>query len=67
MSKTFYGQLRPISDRWIPEAWAVSGFTREQTMAFPEPESVMRQFAAWLAEHCGGRAMFMSDNNGLDW
>ena len=31
LSKTFYGQLRPISDRWIPEALAVSGFTREQT------------------------------------
>ena len=67
LSKTFYGQLRPISDRWIAEALAVSGFTREQTMAFPEPESVMRQFAGWLAEHCGGQAMFISDNNGFDW
>jgi hypothetical protein len=67
LSKTFYGQLHPISDRWIPEALAVSGFTREQTMAFPEPESVMRQFAGWLAEQCGGRAMFISDNNGFDW
>jgi hypothetical protein len=67
LSKSFYGQLRPISDRWVPEALAVSGFTREQTMAFPEPESVMRQFAGWLAEHCGGRAIFVSDNNGFDW
>jgi phosphotransferase system HPr-like phosphotransfer protein len=43
---------------------AASGFTREQTLAFPEPEPVMRQFAAWLNEHCADRAMFISDNNG---
>ncbi len=67
LSQTFYGQLRPISDRWIPEALAVSGFTREQTLAFPEPEGVMRQFAAWLGEHVVGQPMFISDNNGFDW
>ena len=66
LSKTFYGQLRPVSERWIPDALAVSGFTREQTLVFPEPESVMRQFAAWLAEHSTGRPMFISDNNGFD-
>jgi hypothetical protein len=52
LSRTFYGQLRPISERWIPEALAVSGFTREQ---------------AWLSEHAGDRPMFISDNNGFDW
>jgi len=67
LAKTFYGQLRPISDRWIPEALAVSGFTREQTLAFPEAESVMREFQVWLCEHSGGRPMFISDNNGFDW
>ena len=67
LSRTFYGELRPISDRWIPEALAVSGFTREQTMAFPAPEPVMRQFAVWLAGHSSGRAIFISDNNGFDW
>jgi len=67
LSKTFYGQLRPISERWIPDALAVSSFTREQTMAFPEPEPVMRQFQAWLSDHSGGRPMFVSDNNGFDW
>ena len=44
LSQTFYGQLRPISDRWVPEALAVSGFAREETLAFPEPEPVMRRF-----------------------
>ena len=67
LSKTFYGQLRPISEKWVPEALAVSGFTREQTLEFPEAESVMRQFAAWIAEHTDGRAYFISDNNGFDW
>ena len=67
LSQTFYGQLRPVSEQWQPEALAVSGFTREQTLAFPEPEGVMRQFAAWLQEHSKGRPMFISDNNGFDW
>jgi DNA polymerase III alpha subunit (gram-positive type) len=67
LSKTFYGQLRPVSEQWQPEALAVSGFTREQTLAFPESEGVMRQFAAWLNEHSQGRPMFVSDNNGFDW
>lgn len=67
LSKTFYCQLRPISERWIPDALAVSGFTREQVMEFPEAGSVMRQFQAWLSEHTDGRLMFISDNNGFDW
>ena len=67
LSKTFYGQLQPISERWIPEALAVSGFTREQTLAFPEPEAVMRRFQARLAEHAPKSPMFISDNNGFDW
>ena len=67
LATTFYGELRPISERWVPEALAVSGFTREQTLAFPEAESVMRRFQAWLVEHGNGRLMFISDNNGFDW
>jgi DNA polymerase III alpha subunit (gram-positive type) len=67
LSLTFYGQLRPVSEQWQPEALAISGFTREQTLAFPEPEGVMRQFASWLNERTKGRPMFISDNNGFDW
>jgi DNA polymerase III epsilon subunit-like protein len=67
LERTFYGELRPISDRFIPEALAVSGFTREQTLAFPEPEGVMRRFAEWIAEVGAGRPMFISDNAGFDW
>lgn len=67
LDKTFYGQLKPISDVWMPEALAVSGFTREQTLAFPEPKVVMQAFADWLATNCQSRPLFFSDNNGFDW
>ena len=67
LNRTFYGQLKPISDKFIPEALAVSGFSREETLAFDEPDQVMKSFARWIAETCRGRAMFIADNNGFDW
>jgi len=35
LDRTFYGRLKPISDKWIPEALQVSGFTREETLGLP--------------------------------
>lgn len=67
LNRTFYGRLKPISDKFIPEALAVSGFSREQCLTFDEPVSVMRDFAAWLKTNCKARTMFISDNNGFDW
>ena len=67
LEKTFYGCLRPISDKFIPQALAVSGFSREQTLEFDEPEVTMRGFAEWLADNCAKRKIFISDNNGFDW
>jgi len=67
LEQSFYGRLRPVSEKWIPEALAVSGFTREQTLAFDAPEQVMREFAAWLKLHVRDKPMFISDNNGFDW
>ncbi len=67
LERSFYGQLRPISDAWVPEALAVSGFCREETEAFDEPSAVMKSFADWLAENCPSRRLFISDNNGFDW
>ena len=67
LDRTFYGQLRPISDAFVPEALAVSGFTREECLAFDDPKMVMEQFDAWLQANCKGRMMFVSDNNGFDW
>ena len=67
LNRTFYGRLKPISDKFIPEALAVSGFTREETLTFDEPGQVMATFRDWVREQCRGRAMFVSDNNGFDW
>lgn len=67
LARTFYGRLRPISARWLPEALRVSGFSREDTLAFDDPQTVMAAFAAWLAEQCRGRIVFIADNNGFDW
>ncbi len=67
LSLRFYGQLAPISEQWIPEALAVSGFDRPATLEFDDPKDVMERFAQWLAEHGGKRPLFISDNNGFDW
>ncbi len=67
LTQTFYGRLKPISDQWIPEALAVSGFTREETGKFDEPAEVMQAFVDWIATASDGRPFFISDNNGFDW
>lgn len=67
LSNSFYGQLKPISDNWIPESLQVSGFSREETLKFNEPKVVMVEFAEWVAENSLGRPFFISDNNGFDW
>ncbi|MDZ4817410.1 MAG: exonuclease domain-containing protein [Planctomycetota bacterium] len=67
LNRTFYGQLRPISDRFVPEALAVSGFSREECLKFDDPQRVMERFRTWLEQECGGQARFISDNNGFDW
>ena len=67
LSRTFYGQLQPISEKWVPEALAVSGFSREQTLEFDLPQKVMQNFGQWIRAESSGRPMFISDNNGFDW
>lgn len=65
MTKTFYGECAPISKQWQPEALKVSGFTREQTLAFKSPETTMIEFDKWLSQF--EKVTFWSDNNGFDW
>ena len=50
LDRSFYGKLKPISKKWIPEALNVSGHTREETMTFSEPEKVMQEFKDWINE-----------------
>jgi len=67
LSRTFYGRLRPISDNWDPKALAVSGHSREDTLGFDDPTTVMTDFDFWLSTKCPGRKIFVADNNGFDW
>lgn len=67
LGRTFYGRLKPISEKWVPQALSISGFGREQTLTFDEPSGVMGRFEDWLKENVAGRPIFISDNNGFDW
>lgn len=67
LDQSFYGRLKPISEKFDPAALAVSGFTRDETLSFDDPATVMRNFADWIGEATQGRAFFVSDNNGFDW
>ena len=55
LSKTFYGRLKPVSELWIPEALQVSGFSREETLAFDTPDIVMQAFFEWIERESPGR------------
>ena len=67
LDKTFYGRLKPVSDRYIPEALVVSGHSREETLSFEDPRKVMLEFAEWIKATCKDSPIFISDNNGFDW
>jgi len=66
LDKTFYGQIKPVSDKFDPEALAISGFSREEHEAFDDPSMIMWRFKDWMDEHGKGRAILVSDNNGYD-
>ena len=65
LDNTFYGQTKPISDKWKPEALAISGFSREQHLTFDDPIVIMEKFKNWIKEQ--GHCIFISDNLAFDW
>lgn len=68
LDETFYGQTRPISDKWDPEALAISGFTRDQHLAFADPAETFAKFAAWIAStNKDGRPILITDNPAYDF
>lgn len=68
LKTTFYGQLAPISELWIPEALAVSGHTRVDTLLFDKADVVMPLAIDFILQNnINGRPIFVSDNNGFDW
>jgi hypothetical protein len=67
LQRSFYAELKPISDIYVPEALAISGFTREETMKFPDPRDAMQNFEIWLQKEIPGkRPIFWSDNPMFD-
>lgn len=65
LDQTFYGQTKPISTIWKPDALAISGFSREQHEKFDDPKKVMTDFKSWLNSQ--GKCIFISDNLAFDW
>jgi hypothetical protein len=59
LGRTFRAKLKPISERWEPDALKVSGFSREETLAFDDPHAAMLQFDAWLKENVRDRLLFI--------
>lgn len=68
LQTSFYGQMAPISQAWIPEALAVSGVSREEHLGFADPKAEMERFAKWVEEsNISGRPTLISDNPAFDW
>jgi hypothetical protein len=67
LTKTFAAKLRPISENYKPDALAVSGMKREETLLGEDPKQVMARYASWIGQNANGRPIFVSDNNGYDW
>ncbi|WP_326575146.1 exonuclease domain-containing protein [Streptomyces sp. NBC_00487] len=49
--RTFYRELRPISEEFVPEALAVSGLDRQRLAEKgAEPGAALRRFSSWVRE-----------------
>lgn len=66
----FYIEIKPISDKFIPEAIGVTELDRNRLIADgTEPQVAMQQFADWIQKMCGaeGRPVFVAFNATFDW
>lgn len=66
LDKTFYGKTAPISKQYVPEALAISGFSRKEHEKFDNPKEVFENFAKWIKDNSKGKPILISDNNGYD-
>ena len=65
-SKTFYAELKPISDEFVPDALAVSGLDREKLKRDgKDPAAAMNELTAWVKSF-KGRPVFCSFST-WDW
>ena len=64
--RTFYAELKPVSDTFVPEALAVSGLDRAKLAAEGrEPAEAMEDLVRWT-KGLGGRPVFVSFST-WDW
>ncbi|GAA4055276.1 3'-5' exoribonuclease domain-containing protein [Streptomyces shaanxiensis] len=59
--RTFYRELRPISEEFVPEALTVSGLDRERLRTEgTEPVAALTKFSAWVREVSAGAQPVMT-------
>ncbi len=68
-AQTFYRELRPISDAYVPEAAAVSGLDRDRLVREgADPAAAMADFVAWVDDVAtGAKPVFVAYPLGFDW
>ena len=66
---TFYQELRPISDDYVPDALAVTGLDRDRLLREgTEPEVAMRALTEWVEQRCeGAQAVMVGYPAAYDW
>lgn len=66
---TFYQELRPISDEYVPDALAVTGLDRDRLLREgTEPEVAMRALTEWVEQRCeGSQAVMVGYPAVYDW
>ncbi len=67
--RSFYIELKPINDHFIPEALRVSGFSLDHLKEFGiEPAEAIRRFSSWIDEITVGFVpIFVGFNAPFDW
>jgi len=69
VSKTFYREFKPITDKYTPEAIGVSGFSLEKLKETgSEPAAAMLDFESWITQVSGdNKPVFTGFNATFDW
>jgi ribonuclease T len=69
LDQTFYAELRPISDRFVPAALEVTGFDlRDLSVNGQPPGDVMQNLFDWVvAQSPAGTPVFVGFNASFDW
>lgn len=68
LDEHFYAETSPVTNKFVPEALAISCPSRELHISYPEPKEAMENFKEWIhSTNEGSRPVFTSDNLAFDW